>query len=442
MKKPIINKLITHFKAHKLWAFVLILCICTGCNTKEWELGKPNVIIIFADDLGYGDLSCYGNPTLKTPQLDQMAGKGIKFTQFYVASPVCSPSRAALLTGLYPNKTGLHKGVLFPNSKTGLTAQFPTIASVLKTQNYKTACIGKWHLGHLDQFLPTSNGFDYFWGIPFSNDMSQKEQQLLGRKSYKYQLPLMHNSDTLELDPDQTQLTKRLTDKALTFIEENKKIPFFLYLAHPMPHIPVYASEKFEGKSLRGKYGDAVSEVDYSVGQVLKKLEELKIDENTLVIFTSDNGPWLQYKTEGGSAGPLRDGKGTTYEGGVREPCIMYWKNNTAKGGICTQITTSMDILPTIARLAGCDPVVTDGQDISDYLMHPEGEFNKERVFFYYSKMGVLEGVRKGKWKLLIKEGLKELYNLNEDISERYNLINEHPNVAATLEIVLENEKG
>ncbi len=423
-------------------ALISLLALTTilGGQAEAKKQKKPNVIIIFADDLGYGDLSCYGNPTIKTPNLDNMASNGVKLTQFYVASPVCSPSRAALLTGLYPKKTDLHKGVLFPNSKTGLSSKYPTIATILKTQNYKTACIGKWHLGHLEEFLPTSNGFDYFWGTPFSNDMSRKEQQILGRKNYKYQLPLMHNSDTLELDPDQTQLTTRLTDKALGFIEENRKSPFFLYMAHPMPHVPVYASDKFKGKSLRGKYGDAVSEVDWSVGQIIKKLEKLKIDENTLVIFTSDNGPWLVYKTEGGSAGPLRDGKGTTYEGGMREPCIMYWKNKTVNGGICTQITSTMDILPTIASLTGCEAIETDGKDITDYIMQPEREFNKETVFFYYSKMGILEGVRKGAWKLLIKKGQKELYNLNQDIGECYNLINEEVEMASFLEILFSKE--
>lgn len=425
-----------------IFTATLALSTLVGCQSKESQKQGPNVVVIFADDLGYGDLSCYGNPTLKTPNLDRMAAQGVKFTQFYVPSPVCSPSRAGLLTGLYPIKSGMHKGVLFPDSKIGLTPKHPTIATVLKEKDYKTGCIGKWHLGHLKQFLPTSNGFDYFFGTPFSNDMSRKEQQIMGWDSYKYQLPIMHNADTLELDPDQTQLTRRLTEKALDFIDQNKKSPFFLYMAHPMPHVPVYASDKFAGKSLRGKYGDAVNEVDWSVGQILNKLEELHLLENTLVVFTSDNGPWLQYKTQGGSAGPLRSGKGTTYEGGMREPCIMYWKGKIPQGEICTQITTSMDLMPTIATLTHSRAVESDGMDISQYLTHPKEKFNDQRVFFYYSKMGVLEGVRKGEWKLLVKNGVKELYNLNQDISERYNIFEKNSNIAESLDDLLAKERA
>lgn len=416
----------------------------SGCITDD-QSGKitdklPNFIIIFADDLGYGDLGCYGHPTIRTPNLDRMASNGIRLTQFYVAAPVSSPSRAALLTGCYPKRVGLHKHVLFPHSETGINKNEFTIAELLKQKNYNTACIGKWHLGHQERFLPENHGFDYYFGLPFSNDMSKAYQNSRGNEKYEYLLPVIQGSDTLELDPDQTTLTKRLTNEALKFINRNKDEPFFLYFPHPMPHIPIYSSKDFEGKSLRGKYGDVIEEIDWSVGEIITLLEELNISSNTFILFTSDNGPWLPYKTHGGSAGLLRDGKGTTYEGGMREPCIIKWPAKIPAGKICTQVLSTMDILPTISNITGI-PLSgkneIDGIDITNQLFSPEENIIKNRLLFYYTSRGFIEGVRKGKWKLLVKKNSKELFNLNEDPGEKYNLVKEFPGIAEELHTLM-----
>lgn len=409
---------------------------CTEGSVKKDQDNLTNIIIIFADDLGYGDMSCYGNPTLRTPNLDRMAAEGAKFTQFYVASPVCTPSRAALLTGCYPKRVGLHEHVLFPYSRKGINPDELTIAEMLKEKGYTTACIGKWHLGHQEKFLPLQHGFDHYFGLPFSNDMSKKEQAKRGNDKYKYELPVIRGNDTIELDPDQSLLTKRLTEDALRFIRENKDNPFFLYFPHPMPHIPIYASADFKGKSPRGLYGDTVEEIDWSVGEILKVLREYKIDTQTLVIFTSDNGPWLPFKTHGGSAGPLRGGKGTTFEGGMREPCILWWPGHIPPGTICTEITSTMDILPTIAHIVGYDlpeGLKIDGEDIHDLLENPELKKFDNREFYYYSQMGEIEAIRQGPWKLFKKGEIIELYNIEEDISEKYDLASEYPDLVKKL---------
>lgn len=390
---------------------------------------KPNVIIIYTDDLGYGDLSCYGNPTIKTPMLDKMAYEGMKFTQFYVAAPVCTPSRAALLTGCYPKRVGLHKNVLFPNSTTGLSPKEETIADLLKGNGYTTACIGKWHLGHQLKFSPLNNGFDVFYGTPFSNDMSKKEQDILRKKStnYQYKLPLIKGRDTISFEPDQNYFTRDFTEKSIAFIKSNQTKPFFLYLAHPMPHIPIYASPEFTGKSTRGAYGDTIEEIDWSVGQIMETLKSLNLDENTLVLFTSDNGPWKVYKTEGGSSGPLRGAKGTTWEGGMREPFIAWWPNTIKSQQYSTAIVNNMDILPTIAKITGAklSGSKIDGRDISQLFFNSESTLN-DHPFFYYSRSGKLEGLRIGAYKMIIRDGIGELYNVEEDISESYNLASQN----------------
>ncbi|TKG96115.1 arylsulfatase [Puteibacter caeruleilacunae] len=411
--------------------FILLLVNVVFTLNCKSENSNPNIILIFADDLGYGDLSCYGNPTIKTPELDKMAQEGMKFTQFYVAAPVCSPSRAAILTGCYPKRLGLHKGVLFPHSEIGLNPNEVTIAKLLKPQGYKTACIGKWHLGHHKRFLPTNHGFDIFYGTPFSNDMSNKEQDLLGEdgiKNYRYKLPLMQGNDTIEFNPDQRFFTRTFTEKSLEFIDDNKANPFFLYLAHPMPHVPVYASPEFEGNSIRGKYGDTIEELDWSVGQILNKLKELKLDKNTLVMFTSDNGPWKLYKTDGGSSGPLRGAKGSTWEGGMREPFIVWSPGKVQEGKICTQVVSSMDIMPTIAKLTKTNIPENkiDGRDISVLFNDCEQKI-EENPFYYYSKKGRIEGIRIGAYKLVFFNQKYHLYNVEEDISEEYDLANKYP---------------
>jgi len=397
-----------------------ITILFPGCV--ETKKAAPNFIIFFVDDMGYGDLSCYGNPVISTPNIDRLAEEGIRFTQFNVASSVCTPSRAALLTGRYPVRYGLAKGVLKPFSTYGLPDKEITIAEYLKTKGYATACIGKWHLGIVEGSLPNDQGFDYFYGLPFSNDMSHKEQEIMGNPSYEYMLPVMEQKDTLELDPNQSFMTKKLTLKALTWLEANREKPFFIYMAHPMPHIPIYASKDFKGKSRRGKYGDAVSEVDWSVGRIVAKIKEYGLEDNTVIIFASDNGPSLNYGKDGGSAGSLRAGKGTTYEGGHRVPFILWGPGVFKNVGVDRSFVSSLDVFPTIQGLEGDRMIMVglDGRDLSRCLINDSAFV--EKPFFYYSRDGELEGVRYKKNKLLIKDSCTELYKIEQDLSEKYNL--------------------
>jgi len=386
---------------------------------------RPNLIIIFTDDQGYQDVGCFGAVGFETPNLDKMAAEGARFTDFYAAAAVCSPSRAALLTGSYPSRVGIPR-VLFPRDKIGLNPKEITIAELLKGRGYATCCIGKWHLGHLPAFLPTRQGFDYYFGLPYSNDMGP--------------LPLIEGEETIECKPDQSQLTRRYTEKAVEFITKNSKRPFFVYLPHTMPHIPLYVSDQFKGKSKLGLYGDVIMEIDWSVGQILGTLKKLGLDERTLVVFTSDNGPWLSKGANGGKAKPLRDGKFSTYEGGLREPCIMRWPGIIPAGMVCTEIATTMDFLPTFAKLAGTKPPsdrIIDGKDISSLMTNPSAK-TPHKAFFYYFE-GQLEAVRSGKWKLILahKRGKKKtptaLYNLKDDISEQNDVSSSHPDVVQRL---------
>lgn len=412
----------------------------------------PNIVLIFADDLGSGDLSCYGHPTIKTPNLDRLAADGIRFTQFYSAAPLCSPSRAALMTGRYPVRSGMNF-VLFPDSKGGLPESEVTIAQVLKQQGYATQIVGKWHLGHLPPYLPTRRGFDHYFGIPFSNDMSlttnvvydevsrrrgqKRGPQALERYRTLPGVPLMRDEQVLENDPDQTQLTARYTAEATGFLRSAAKAkkPFFLYLAHTMPHVPLFASERFRGKSLGGPFGDAVEELDWSTGEIRKTLAELKLEQDTLILFTSDNGATVQLGDFGGSNGPLREGKATTWEGGYREPFIACWKGRIAPGRVSRDVASTLDIFPTLMRLAGAAaPVALDGQDLAPLLWESGGR--KQADFFYYHA-GALHGMRRGPWKLRFPNPAQpdkvELYHVESDVAERVNVAADHADLVAQM---------
>jgi arylsulfatase A-like enzyme len=406
---------------------------------------RPNVVIIFTDDQGYQDVGCFGSPNIRTPNLDRMAAEGMRFTDFYVAASVCSPSRASLMTGCYPPRVGITK-VLFPRDNIGLNSKEVTIADVLKARGYATACIGKWHLGHLPEFLPTSNGFDYYFGIPYSNDMDGvKDKNKNLDRSWRqkdfspWNVPLMRNEEVVERPADQTTLIARYTKEAVRLISENRNDPFFLYLPHTMPHIPLFVSDEFYVDDPQQAYRATIEQIDWSVGQILEALEKAGVDKNTLVIFTSDNGPWLSKKHHGGSALPLRDGKFSTYEGGMREPCIMRWAGQIPAGSVCREVAATIDLLPTIARLAGgkapTDRVI-DGRDIWPLMTAQPGAESPHEAYYYYRGKR-LEAIRSGKWKLVRKKETA-LYDLAADISEEHNLADEHPDVVARLAAAME----
>ncbi len=417
----------------------------------------PNFIIILADDMGYGDVGIFGHPTIKTPNLDKMAYEGQKWTNFYVAAPVCTPSRAGLMTGRLPVRSGMcseKRRVLFPDSRGGLPKNEITIASALKTAGYATACIGKWHLGDLPQYLPNAHGFDYYFGIPYSNDMDRIGgpddylEALTHPKIDYFNVPLMRNSEIIERPADQTTITKRYTQEAIKFIKQNKKKPFFLYLANSMPHVPLFRSKEFENKSLRGIYGDVIEELDWSVGEILSTLKQNGLDDNTLVIFTSDNGPWLIFKDHGGSAGLLRGGKGGTYEGGMREPTIFWWPGKL-KLGVVMDMATTMDLLPTLCSLANVNlpnDRIFDGYDISP-VMYGTGHDPRDIVYYYRGTQ--VYAIRKGAYKahfitqpeygsnVKTVQDPPLLFNLNFDPSEKYNIAEEHPEVIKEMEKIL-----
>ncbi|WP_235298933.1 sulfatase family protein [Portibacter marinus] len=423
--------------------FVAILFYINGIG----QIQYPNVIVIFCDDLGYGDLSTYGNPTIHTPNLDRMALEGQKWTQFYAADPVCTPSRAGLLTGRYPIRSGMtskKRGVLFPDSAGGLPKSEMTLAELFKTRSYVTSAVGKWHLGHLPEHLPMNHGFDHYYGIPYSNDMNAKVglwgnyEELINDPDYdwdyrNYDVPLMEDDQVIERPANQNTITQRYTDRSIEFIKANTHRPFFLYLAHSLPHIPLFASYGFRGRSKRGIYGDVIEEIDYGIGEILKTLQEEGIADNTLVVFTSDNGPWLRFKTHGGSAGPLRAGKGTTFEGGQRVPAI-FWGPGIVRPGIIDTPGSTLDLFHTCSTLIGKKnrkDRKMDSYDLTPVLRRKEGSPREE---FFYWAFGELHAVRSGPWKLHIKQRAPvhygqvvemdgvELYNLEKDISEKYNV--------------------
>jgi arylsulfatase A-like enzyme len=406
---------------------------------------KPNMVIIFIDDMGYGDIGPFGATKQKTPNLDRMAREGMKLTSFY-AAPVCSVSRAQLLTGCYGVRVSV-PGVYGPGSRNGLNPAEHTIAERLKERGYATMCIGKWHVGDQPEFLPTKQGFDRYFGIPYSNDMQKKSVQTGERV-----VPLLRDDKVAELltDEAQSRIVARYTDEAVGFIRASKDKPFLLYLAHTAVHTPIHPGAAFAGKSANGRFGDWVEEVDWSTGRVLDTLRELKIDERTLVVFTSDNGPWLIKGADGGSAGPLRGGKGSTWEGGVRVPTLAWWPGKIAPGSACDAVAGTIDLLPTAVALAGgavpAEPVI-DGRDISPLLFGKSTQSPREA--HYYFRGYNLEAVRQGPWKLAIAPqqetmgkgvladasgNAPRLYNLDQDIGEKTNLADKHPEIIVKLQ--------
>jgi arylsulfatase A-like enzyme len=357
---------------------------------------RPNIVIILADDQGYADVGCYGAKGIATPNLDRMAREGVRFTDFYVAQAVCSASRTAILTGCYPNRLGI-LNALSPVSKLGLGPGERTIADLLKARGYATAIYGKWHLGHRPASLPTRHGFDEYYGLPYSNDMKPGP----GGASIYPDLPLYENEKVMALNPDQARFTTDYTEHAVRFIAKNKDKPFFLYVPHTMPHVPLAVSAKFAGSSKRGLYGDVIQEIDWSVGQILAALKDNGVDDRTLVMFTSDNGPWLSYGDHGGSAGSLREGKGTTWEGGVREPFLARWPGHIPAGTVCRAPAMTIDLLPTIVGLTGAKlpELPIDGKDIWPLLSSQPGAKNPHEAYYFYWERN-LQAIRDGRWKL------------------------------------------
>jgi len=374
------------------WAVLYALLPSQSVFASDSE--RPNVIVIFCDDLGYGDLGCFGHPTIRTPWLDRMASEGQKWTQFYAAAPVCTPSRAGLQTGRYPVRSGMcgfGYRVLFPDSKGGLPQSEITIARMLKDAGYATHAVGKWHLGHLPQFLPTSHGYDTYFGIPYSNDMDTSKDapswkdQFADPKSAYWNVPLMRGEEVVERPADQTTITERYTQETLKIIRSQSEQPFFIYLAHNLPHVPLFVSQPFEDVSLRGLYGDVIEEIDASTGRILEALREEGIAEETLVVFTSDNGPWHMYKVQGGSAGLLRDAKGSTWEGGMREPTVFWWPGHI-KPAVIMELGSTLDLLPTFATLCHAklpDDRTIDGVDLAGVLLHGDTSARKDMVYYH-----------------------------------------------------------
>lgn len=426
-----------------LWLVLTVFATsAVDSNAQTKKASKPNFVFILCDDMGYADTGPFGATNIRTPNIDKLATGGMKFTSFYSPSPVCSPTRAGLLTGRYPRRLGIDH-VFFPESFTGLAPQEITIADALKEQGYATGIVGKWHLGHHRQFLPLQQGFDEYFGIPYSNDMQG--------------VVYLRGNEVESLNVDQHYTTKVYTDESVKFIQKHKDKPFFLYLAHSMPHVPLYASPEFEGKSKQGLYGDVIEEIDWSVGQVVKALQTAGVEDNTLVVFTSDNGPWLVFDIEGGSAKPLRNGKGTTFEGGQRVPAIFSWPGKIKPNTVNNDLTLMFDILPTFVKLSGAtsyaykNPI--DGEDISDVLTG-KGK-RKGDEFIYYSN-GKIEAFRKGDWKIKFPAAANPtlppsadnapndtlLFNLKTDVEEKTNLLATRRTMVPTLLKALDAAKA
>jgi arylsulfatase A-like enzyme len=421
-------------------------------NAQQKQL--PNIILVYFDDLGFGDLSRTGAVGYNTPHMDKLASEGMFFTQFYSPQAVCSASRAGLMTGCYPNRINM-SGALDHTAKTGLNPEEETIPEVLKKKGYTTGMFGKWHLGHLPEFLPPAQGFDEYYGVPYSHDMWPNHPVT---KNYYPPLPLIEGTKTISTTPDPTQFTTQFTERSINFIRKNKNKPFFLYLAHPLPHVPLFVSEKFKGRSEQGLYGDVMMELDWSIGQITKTLADLKLDKNTIIIITSDNGPWYNYGEHAGSNAGFREGKGGSWEGGQRVPCIISWKGTIPAGSIANRMATAMDILPTLAEITGA-PLPKNKIDGVSLVPLLRGDMSKEprKTFYYYYRRNSLEAVRHGNFKLVFPHpgrtyegfspgkngqpgGANEnfafeggLFDLRRDPGERYNVIKDYPEVAAQL---------
>jgi len=435
------------------------IIFASSALTAAERAAKPNIVIIFTDDQGYADVGCFGAKGLVTPNLDRLAKDGVRFTDFYVSQAVCSASRASLLTGCYSNRVGIH-GALGPNANIGLNPEETTLAEVCKSRGYATGMVGKWHLGSRPEFFPTKQGFDSYLGLPYSNDMWPHHPE--AKKGTYPNLP-MYDGDTIvnpDVSPnDQSKLTAAYTERAVKFLGENKAKPFFLYVAHSMPHVPLFAGQSFRGKSERGIYGDVIQEIDASVGSILQALETHKLAENTLVIFTSDNGPWLSYGNHGGSAEPLREGKGTAWDGGVRVPMIARWPGVIPAGSICKEPAMTIDVLPTVAKFIGAElpKEKIDGLDIGPMLRGKPGAKCPHGAYYYYYHTNELHALRSGPWKLVLphayrtmqgqapgKDGVPgkykqakiekaQLFNLTSDVGESKDVAAENPGVVKKL---------
>ena len=460
----------------KLICLAVFISVFALDDVRGQEIDLPNIVLIYADDLGYGDLGSYGALDYDTPNLDKLAADGMRFTNFEVAQAVCSASRAGIMTGTYPNRLGL-SGALNPHATIGLNPEEETLAELVKRAgNYKTAIFGKWHLGHLKPFLPLQQGFDEFVGLPYSNDMWKwtYDMQLAtlethARKASYPELPLMAG-DTVRAQimnlKDQANLTTLYTEEATRFINENKSNPFLLVVPHSMPHVPLAVSDKFKGKSNQGLYGDVIMEIDWSVGEIVKSLEENGLSENTIVIFTSDNGPWLNFGEHAGSAGGLREGKGTSFEGGQRVPCIVKWPKRIPAGTINNKLAATIDFFPTFAEILNVSlpDRKIDGISILD-LWENVPDANPRETFSYYYQQNALEAIRKGHWKLVFphshrtyglstpgREGVNgetrqvetdlALYDLRRDPGERYDVKKENPHIVAELSLLAEEVRA
>lgn len=426
------NQLLTY-----LAALLVLLSACNGTETAENTDSLPNIVVIYCDDLGYGDLGCFGNTEIRTPSIDRMATEGMKFTEFYSASPVCSPSRAALLTGRIPQRMGIN-GVFFPRSYTGMPVEEITTADLLKSRGYATGIVGKWHLGHRHEFLPLQRGFDEYFGIPYSNDMLS--------------VVYLEGNEVVDFHVDQHYTTKTYTEKACNFIDRHADGPFYLYLAHSMPHVPIYASPDFDGRSGQGLYTDVIEEIDWSVGQVLAKLEEHGVLNNTLVIFSSDNGPWLAMLEHGGTAGILREGKQFTFEGGQRVPTLALWPDVIEAGSVYDDLALMMDWFPTFAEITGADMPDDRDYDGESILKVLQGNGDREGKEFLYYDGAALQCYRNGDWKLKLpfrgfrganwKKAVPPhdtlLFNLKSDPGEQVNLYADQPGKVAEMVSLME----